>query len=123
MFRQMLAVAWLGVVLSSAAQAGCGEGKGQCSYYRAGQLVSSGACKVTVCAASDQYFTSTWQWEKGNNTVEISLGDPHKPFEERPLLLNGKPTFSLNMPFKNEDLSCFGIVGADEILCNDAGVF
>ena len=53
-------------LLAGTAHAGCGEGRGTCYYYKSGELKSQGACAVTTCAATDQYFFTHWNWDSGN---------------------------------------------------------
>ena len=67
--KTRLALCLYAGLLSTAAWAGCGEGSGQCYYYQAGALKSRGACQVTTCAATDQYFYTTWEWQKGGNNA------------------------------------------------------
>ena len=110
-------------VLSTAAWAGCGEGSGQCYYYQAGALKSRGACQVTTCSATDKYFYSTWEWQKGGNKVSIGLGDEGKPINQRRLMLNGKPAYALSLPLKDDKMVCYGVIGTDELMCNDSGNF
>ncbi len=111
----------LGACLSAAAWGGCGEASGQCYYYKAGALKSQGACQVTTCAATDQYYYSNWEWKKGGNKVSLGWDDNSKPMSQRRMLLNGKPAYGLDLPFKNDLFTCYGIVGSDELMCNDTG--
>ena len=99
--------------------ASCGEGKGQCYYYKAGQLVSQSQCEVRTCTGGGAvpYFFLNWNWNNGN-TVIIRLSD-----DKNTVLVNNKPGFSLPLKFKDENLICYGIEGSDELLCNDSGVF
>lgn len=113
----------LSLVLPVLSHAGCGEGSGMCYYYKSGSLVSKGECQVTTCAASTNYFFTEWKWKNKKNTVSIQLADKDKPFEERRLLLNGKPTFLLPLQLKNSRMLCYGVKDSDEIMCNDSGVF
>jgi hypothetical protein len=112
-----LIICTLFLVFPEFAIAGCGEGKGQCYYYKAGKLISQSQCKVTTCAAAAGYFFSNWDWNNGN-AISIGLSD-----DKKTLLVNGKPGFSLPLDFKDENLICYGIEGSDELLCNDSGVF
>lgn len=108
-----------GVLLYSVVWAGCGEGEGQCYYYKGGVLHAEGACSVTVCAATDQYFHSTWQWHDSDNIVEISLSDD----QEQRMLINGKAAYAFPVALQNENMICYGVIGSDELMCNDSGVF
>ena len=119
--RYKILTVLLGACLSAAAWGGCGEATGQCYYYKAGELKSQGACQVTTCAASDRYYYSQWEWKKGGNQVKLELSDPDKPMSQRRLLLNGKPAYGLDLPFKNNLFTCYGVVGSDELVCNDTG--
>ncbi|EDN69142.1 secreted protein [Beggiatoa sp. PS] len=98
---------------SESAIAGCGEDKGQCYYYKAGELISQSQCKVTTCSAAVGYYYSNWEWDNGN-TVSIELSGNNT------LLVNGKPGFSSTSKFKDENLVCYGIKDSDELLCNDS---
>ena len=105
------------LMLSGAAHAGCGEGRGTCYYYKKGELKGQGECAVTTCAATDQYFHSEWVWDNGNR-VNIT------PSEDKlGTLVNGKPGYALQLPFKDEEMICYAISENDELVCNDSGVF
>jgi hypothetical protein len=99
------------------AQAGCGEGRGTCYYYKKGELKAQGECAVTTCAATDQYFFTHWDWDNGNR-VRIDW----KPETEQ-LLVNGEPGYSLALPYKDERMICYAVAASDELVCNDSGTF
>lgn len=114
---QKLGLALLISLLASTADAGCGEGRGTCYYYKSGELKGQGACAVTTCAATDQYFHSEWVWDNGN-TVTIT------PTEDKQgTLVNGKPGYVLQLPLKDERMICYAISKNNELVCNDSGVF
>lgn len=105
------------LLLASSAHAGCGEGRGTCYYYKQGELKGQGACAVTTCAATDQYFHSEWIWDNGN-TVNIT---PTK--DKQGTLVNDKPGYALQLPLKDEKMICYAIAENDELVCNDSGVY
>lgn len=91
------------LMLGSAAYAGCGEGRGTCYDYKAGELKGQGACAVTTCAATDQYFFTHWDWDNGN-TAHIDWES-----KSEQLLVNGKPGYSLALPYKDEKMVCYAV--------------
>lgn len=107
----------LTLLFASSAHAGCGEGRGTCYYYKQGELKGQGECAVTTCAATDQYFFSGWAWDNGNQ-VDITTSE-----DKQGTLVNGKPGYVLQMPFKDERLICYAIAENDELVCNDSGVY
>lgn len=107
----------LSLALAGNATAGCGEGHGTCYYYKQGELKGQDKCAVTTCAATDQYFFSTWAWDNGNQ-VEIGLTE-----DKQGTLVNGKPGYVLQLPFKDERMLCYAVAAGDELLCNDSGVY
>ncbi|WP_052081177.1 hypothetical protein [Pseudomonas sp. ML96] len=104
-------------LLASGAYAGCGEGRGTCYYYKKGELKGQGTCAVTTCAATDQYFHSEWAWDNGN-AVNIE-----PTADKQGTLVNGKPGYVLQLPFKDEGMICYAIAKNDELVCNDSGVY
>ncbi|UUY06752.1 hypothetical protein LRS11_12870 [Pseudomonas sp. J452] len=107
----------LSLGLAGNATAGCGEGSGTCYYYKAGELKGQDKCAVTTCAATDQYFFSTWDWDNGNQ-VAITLTE-----DKQGTLVNGKPGYVLQLPFKDERMLCYAVAADDELLCNDSGAY
>jgi hypothetical protein len=104
-------------LLAGSAHAGCGEGRGTCYYYKKGNLKGQGECAVTTCAATDLYFFSTWAWDNGNK-VEITTTE-----DKQGTLINGKPGYALQLPYKDENLICYTVAAGDEVMCNDSGVY
>jgi len=90
--KHRLTATLLALLLAGTAHAGCGEGRGTCYYYKSGELKSQGACAVTTCAATDQYFFTHWNWDSGN---EVRIDWDTKAQQ---LLVNGKPGYSLGCP-------------------------
>lgn len=112
-----LAYTLLFTLLASHANAGCGEGRGTCYYYKKGELKGQGECAVTTCAATDQYFFSGWAWDNGNQ-VDITTTE-----DKQGTLVNGKPGYALQLPLKSDHMICYAIAGNDEVVCNDSGVY
>lgn len=107
----------LSLLAAGNAFAGCGEGRGTCYYYKEGELKGQGECAVTTCAATDQYFFSTWAWDNGNQ-VEITMTE-----DKQGTLVNGKPGYVLQLPLKNERMLCYAISASNELVCNDSGAY
>jgi hypothetical protein len=113
--KHTLTAASLALLLAGTAHAGCGEGRGTCYYYKSGELKSQGACAVTTCAATDQYFFTHWNWDSGN---EVRIDWDTKAQQ---LLVNGKPGYSLVLPYKDDKMICYAVAASDELACNDSG--
>ncbi len=93
--------------ISSSAEAGCGDSKAQCYFYKGGKLVKKGACTITECSNMSNYL-ARWNWKNGEETDIDMQGEEMK--------VNGKPGFDL----EKGKLSCFGInTRKDELYCTN----
>ena len=113
--KHTLTPASLALLCAGTAHAGCGEGRGTWAYDKRGELKSQGACAVTPCAATDQYFFTLWYWDSGN---EVRIDWDTKAQQ---LLVNGKPGYSLVLPYKDDKMICYAVAASDELVCNDSG--
>ena len=109
---RIMMVIFLTMVPASFTFAGCAEVEANCYHYKAGQLIDSGNCQIVTCANATSFYNN-WDW-RGKADVFAS---------EDKLTVNGKAGYALPFIFKDENLQCVGIVGDDDIICNDSGNF
>jgi len=99
------------------AYAGCAEDNHAiCFYYKSGNLIKEGLCKVETCA-NIHYLLSIWEW-RNKSAVTIAWKE-----ETDLLTVNNKPAFMIPFKLNDSNLHCYGISGSDENLCVKTGAW
>ena len=60
-----------------------------------------------------------------NRQTQCQYPDPHPDrywdTKAQQLLVNGKPGYSLALPYKDDKMICYAVAASDELVCNDSG--